>query len=67
VWPTAAALARRVVDDAARGGGGGPSVRGRRCAELGAGLGVVGLAAALVGAREVLRKTKPQIEARYLG
>jgi predicted nicotinamide N-methyase len=42
LWPSATALARVV---------GGRALRGRRCLELGCGLGLVGLAAAAAGAR----------------
>jgi predicted nicotinamide N-methyase len=42
LWPSAAALARVM---------GGRALRGRRCLELGCGLGLVGLAAAAAGAR----------------
>ncbi|CAJ1448656.1 unnamed protein product [Effrenium voratum] len=48
VWASGLALAQHL------GGGGGELVRGRRCLELGAGLGLVGLTAAKRGAREVL-------------
>ena len=47
VWPTAAALSAHVAANPAL-------VRDRRIAELGAGLGVVGLAAALSGAQRTL-------------
>ena len=47
VWASGLALAQHL------GGGGGELVRGRRCLELGAGLGLVGLTAAKRGAREV--------------